>query len=165
MNAGGEIFYNTPGNWEIPRRIMVDNRIDKKYWTVSTMWVQAIVGARADGTLQTRPDEGGTESHARSARQSSRKRCLTQERNRVAGRKATPCRRCFRNSTAPSKGWKNAAPTTEAKVTLPTVEKSYEEMDDSEKLAYRKLKPEHMRMWLRNRARYVHETTYPNPNA
>ena len=55
VNAGGEIFYVTDANWESLRQMLVDNNISKDLWTNYSIWVSAIMGARADGTLQNRP--------------------------------------------------------------------------------------------------------------
>jgi hypothetical protein len=164
VNKGGEIFYATPENFERLRQIMVEEHIDMNLWTAPTLWVSAIIGARADDTLQKRP----------TAQEQARIRDVKdrQDGHQRYRKEGDSKPEQFADIKSPMdqmlsllRGEKpvEEAATPVAQVEMPTFTRSYEELSDGEKGAYRKGSAEQMRTWLRNRARYEHEQKYPSP--
>jgi hypothetical protein len=164
VNSGGEIFYVTDANWEILRQQLVEFRIDKEMWTNYSIWVSAIMGARADGTLQNRPT---LEETARQREAEDRK--PGQTKYRKDGETTTPkesaVHEAMNKVEAMLRGDKPAAEATvtatvsESWTAIP-LDKNVEDMEPAMRKRFKNLDSTNMRTWMAKRAVIAHREKF-----
>jgi hypothetical protein len=157
VNAGGEIFYATDANWEILRQQLVEFRIDRNMWTNYSIWVSAIMGARADGTLQNRPTV-----NEQAREREIKDRAPGQQRFRRDG-DSKPEQ--FGDITSPFESITNLltgkkadkAEAAKDAVAWPSLAADYDQLPADQKKLFQSLSADNMKKWLARRREIVRE--------